>query len=127
MHWAKVSALRYAVISMSMANSQHDVVAGVCLLARVCTADAWLQANTWRQKGTAPTSATWKLSCAAHAWHLATTRPIDGLGLRSDTAADDAASAISMLYAFIVLIAFHLTGLAAFLHCIVWRQLTQRY
>ena len=126
MHWAKVSALPLCCAQHDVTNPQDDVIARMCLPARVCTAGAWLRANTWRQNRTAPTSAPWQLSCVAHPWALAATRPTDRLALGSDTAADNAANAFSMLFAFIALLAFHLTGLAVFLHCIIWRQLTLR-
>ena len=116
MPWVKVSALLLCCAQHEYAQSTSDAMASVRLPARICTADAWLRANTWQQKGTSPTSATWRLSCAAHPWDLANAKPIDWLALIKTKKPDDIACALS-------LIAFLIASFAVFLHRNIWLRL----
>ena len=124
-HWAKVSALPLCCAQRDMASPQGDVIARMCLPARVCTAGAWLRANTWRQNRTAPTSAPWQLSCVTHPWALAATRPIDRLALMFKTCPEDIAALISVLFGLVGM----LVGMRAepLYWCITWLSAAMRF
>ena len=110
---------RCAVLGMTLANPQCGVAARVSLPARACTAGAWLRANTWRQKGTAPTSATWQLSCAPHPWALAATRPIDRLALMFKTSPEDISCVLTILFSVSAMLAVNL-------HHILWVRMRRQ-
>ena len=103
MHGAKVSAL-----PLCCAKHEYGQVYNVMWWQGVCTAGAWLRANTWRQKGRAPTSATWRLSCAAHPWDLAATKPIDWAAVILNASPENVVCAFSVLCVLLALLALSL-------------------